>query len=581
MKRGCGSAPFFIALIFARQQTDRKWRNFAAMKKMNPILLILLFVCSTALTAQPRPNGKVTIEIEKGGVEKGRIRRGLRTGTWTSYNAKGELIQVEHFVAGKRHGAFIRTEDSTVITGNYASGLKHGAFITKVNGRIRSEFHYSNDTLHGKYFIDTKEKFISGTFERGLKHGEWIVDSVDYEKKHIRDITHYQHGMRHGESILYVNDVLVSRTTWASNRRNGNYEAFDPASGKRLVHGNFLNGEKHGTWVENYSNGTALKETYDNGKHAGNSTRYEEKTVFTIEDHSYYPDGTKRLSEYYGPKGVLKERWYYNAQENLDSITTYYTDQKIRSTRTTEYVNKDGLTQFYLYTSYHHNGRMASRGYEYLNQKSGTWLYYDSTGTQTELISYNDGLPFGWFKSYHPNGRIKLQAFCYDAITDTITVYSKTGARVPQKDPLYSKTIAEVQNAHPEIQFRDPNKFPPDHRRKGKVTLGEPINDGKWADVPAQFPGGSDSLRLFIEKHLRYPEPERRLSKEGEVHIRFLIEEDGSFSDIQIVKSVDGAPGFTKESLRMLRLMPNWIAARTGDKNVKMYYTLPVKFVLQ
>jgi TonB family protein len=551
------------------------------MKKMNPILLILLFVCSAALMAQPRSNGKVTIEIEKGGVEKGRIRRGLREGTWKSYNAKGELIQVENFLAGKRHGSFTRREDSTVMTGNYASGLKHGAFITKVNDRTRSEIHYSNDTLHGKYFVDEKEKYISGAYERGLKHGQWIVDSIDYEKKHVREITDYHLGMRNGESLLYVNTVLVSRTTWLNNHRNGNYETFDPVTGKRTAHGNYLNGEKHGVWVEHYSNGTALREAYENGRHSGNSTLYEEQTVMAIHEHYYYPDGSKRRSEYYGPGGILAERWYYNEEENLDSVTTYYADRKIKSTRTTEYVNKDGLTQFYLYTSYHRNGKIAARGYEYLNQKSGSWLFYDSTGTQTELISYNDGLPFGWFKAYHPNGKVKLQAFCYDAITDTITVYSKTGARVPQKDPLYSKTIAEVQASHPEIQFRDPNKFPADHRKKGKVTLGDPVNDGKWADVPAQFPGGSDSLRLFVEKHLRYPEPERRLSKEGEVHIRFLIEEDGSFSDIQIVKSVVGAPGFTKESLRVLRLMPKWIPARTGDKNVKMYYTLPVKFVLQ
>lgn len=554
--------------------------------KPYPILIKTLVVAglllgSVSIAVAQKKNGKVTIEIEKGGVEKGRIKNGLREGTWKSYNAAGKPIKEENYLHGKRDGVFTQWTDSSVVTGNYTAGQKNGAFITKYNGHLVSEINYKMDTLHGKYFLDSREKFISASYNHGKKDGLRVVDSVDYERHHVRDSTNYKNGLRDGVSVLYVNNVRVQLLTWSEGKRNGAFREYDPKSGAVITSGAYRNDNRDGYWLK-YKDGRLIsREDFENGIHASNSFYYGTDTSDVTGTESYYPDGMKKVSQQNYPGGKASQRIYFSQQGNIDSIVSYFTDGRIKDAHYTAYVNNEGITQFYTYQSYYMNGKVKQHGYEHKNERDGNWLTYDSTGKLLETEHYVDGKPFGWFIAYYPGGGLKLKAYCYEGITDTILVYAKAGAKLSQKDPMYSKTIAEVQAIHPDIQFRDPNTFPPDHHRKGVVALGPDANEGTWSDEPATFPGGNDSLNSFIQRTISFPEPERRMSKEGEVHIKFLVEKDGSLSDIQIVKEVQGAPGFTKETMRLMRVMPKWTPARTDGKIVRVYYILPVKFSLQ
>lgn len=544
------------------------------------LVVIVFLLFSYSLDAQ-RKNGKVTIEIEKGGVEKGKVKNGLREGTWKSYNSKGELIQEENFLHGKRDGAMKRTEDSVATTGSYTAGQKNGRFTTTVNKRVVSDISYKMDTLHGKYYVSGETKTISGSHYLNRKTGVWIIDSIDYRKKRILDTTNYANGVKHGISVTYEDNILITRSEWAEGQRNGFYEEHDAVTGRMITKGTYKSGERDGLWYT-YRNGFLYSvEDFENGIHASNTIIYGSDTTIIAAIESYCPNGEKKLTQYNDGEGNVQQRRYYNRDGNTDSIIKYWPSGKIRETHYTAYVNNDGVTQFYLFQSYHTNEKIACRGYEHKDARTGKWIMYDSTGKQTESIHYDEGTAFGWYSAYHSNGKLKLQAYCYQGVTDTILVYANTGARLPQSNPAYSKTIDQVQSVHPEIWFRDPNKFPPDHHRKGFVSLGEPVTEGRWSDEPAMFPGGSDSLNIFIKRTIRYPEPERRLSKQGEVHIKFLVEKDGTLSDIQIVKEVQGAPGFTKETMRLMRAMPKWIPAKTGGKIVRVYYTLPVRFSLE
>lgn len=546
-------------------------------------LAIVMFLCLGAnISFAQKKNGKVTIEIEKGGVEKGRIKNGQRDGVWKSYNANGKLIQEESFLNGKRNGPFTRWEDSTVTSGFYVAGSKNGAFITTVNNKVVSEIHYYMDTLHGKYFLSTPEKVITGEYVRGKKTGLRVADSLDYQHKRVKDSTNYVNGLRQGNSVLYIDGRIISRTQWQQGKRNGTYTEFDPANGRVIITGNFTDDKRDGIWKK-YENGKLVRvEDFENGIHAANTITYGTDTSLIKQVDSYYPNGELRTVVRNDDAHHVIGRLYYSEQGNLDSSITYYPSGRVRDSHYTSYTNDDGLTQFYLYMSYHPNGKLESKGYKHRMARTGTWLMYDSLGKLQTSVSYQENVPFGSFKAYHPNGKMKLQAYCYESITDTILVYDKNGTRIPQSNPAYSKTIAEIQLQFPEISFRDPNLFPPDHKRKGVVMLGDSITgEGKWSEVPAMFPGGNDSLNAFIKRTIRFPEPERRLSKEGEVRIKFLVEKDGTLSDIQIVQVVEGAPGFTKETMRLMRAMPKWTPAKTKGKIVRVYYTLPIKFKLQ
>ncbi|HTF06017.1 MAG TPA: hypothetical protein VK826_18435, partial [Bacteroidia bacterium] len=358
------------------------------------LLLAINLSLPAPLSAQSKKNGKVSIPIEKGGVEKGRIKRGQREGVWKSYNAKGELIQEERFVNGKRDGAMMRRDDSTVVTGYYTAGRKNGAFITTVNGHVVREINYKIDTLHGKFFMETEEKDVAGTYDQGRKTGLWVIDSVDYQKKRIRDSTRYANGLRDGLSVLYINRILVSRTNWLAGKRNGAYTAFDEQSGRMITKGAYIDGERDGLWYEYQDGKLRSVEDFENGIHAANSITYGSDTSIIIQIDTYYPDGAKKTLQQNDESGKLLHRWYYNPQDNIDSVISYYPNGKIKSGQYTAYVNEDGFTQFYLYMSYHPNGKLETRGFEYRTSRNGTWLSYDSTGKLTASVHYAENVPF-------------------------------------------------------------------------------------------------------------------------------------------------------------------------------------------
>ncbi|PXV64366.1 protein TonB [Dysgonomonas alginatilytica] len=94
-----------------------------------------------------------------------------------------------------------------------------------------------------------------------------------------------------------------------------------------------------------------------------------------------------------------------------------------------------------------------------------------------------------------------------------------------------------------------------------------------------QFPGGDAELMRFIGSNLKYPTISVENGIEGRVIIRFVIGKDGRVSDVEIVRTLD--PACDKEAMRVVKMMPKWVAGMQNGRNVSVYYTLPVLFKLQ
>jgi TonB family protein len=93
-----------------------------------------------------------------------------------------------------------------------------------------------------------------------------------------------------------------------------------------------------------------------------------------------------------------------------------------------------------------------------------------------------------------------------------------------------------------------------------------------------EFPGGTKSLMKFLNENLAYPEEARKNGIEGKVVSQFMVNEDGSLTDLKIVKGL--GYGCDTEVLRLINLMPPWNPALQHGKTVKVIYTLPVVFKL-
>ena len=95
-------------------------------------------------------------------------------------------------------------------------------------------------------------------------------------------------------------------------------------------------------------------------------------------------------------------------------------------------------------------------------------------------------------------------------------------------------------------------------------------------DVFPKYPGGDDARLWFLRKNVRYPETAMKSSIQGVVIVIFIIETDGSLSNIDVTKSIGG--GCDEEAVRVVKLMPKWEPARRNGKAVRVVVRMPIIF---
>lgn len=104
----------------------------------------------------------------------------------------------------------------------------------------------------------------------------------------------------------------------------------------------------------------------------------------------------------------------------------------------------------------------------------------------------------------------------------------------------------------------------------------EPVT---FAEQPAEFPGGMEALFAYLQKNTQYPPQAKDNNIEGKVQVQFVIEKDGSITDINVVRSKGW--GMDEEAVRVVKSMPPWKPAKQNGKTVRLKFTLPITFTLQ
>lgn len=101
----------------------------------------------------------------------------------------------------------------------------------------------------------------------------------------------------------------------------------------------------------------------------------------------------------------------------------------------------------------------------------------------------------------------------------------------------------------------------------------------KFVDQMPEFPGGEFALYNFISKNIQYPDSALKNEKERTVRVLYIVEKDGSLSNVVVKRPV--GYGFDEEAIRLVKSMPKWKPGKTMRKPVRVYYQIPVKFVLK
>ena len=116
---------------------------------------------------------------------------------------------------------------------------------------------------------------------------------------------------------------------------------------------------------------------------------------------------------------------------------------------------------------------------------------------------------------------------------------------------------------------------------KEKALEVETKTDAPFVTVEQQpeYPGGMDALRQFLSRNLNYPKLAASAGVAGRVYISFVVNTDGSLTDVQVLKGIGF--GCDEEALRVIHKMPHWKPGKQSGRAVRVKYNLPVSFTLE
>jgi protein TonB len=96
--------------------------------------------------------------------------------------------------------------------------------------------------------------------------------------------------------------------------------------------------------------------------------------------------------------------------------------------------------------------------------------------------------------------------------------------------------------------------------------------------INPEFPGGEAAMMKFIQKNIKYPDMEREADIQGRIIVSFIVNEDGSLSNIYVAKGVSS--GIDAEAIRVVKLLPRLKPGKQDGIPVRVQFMLPIDFKL-
>lgn len=143
--------------------------------------------------------------------------------------------------------------------------------------------------------------------------------------------------------------------------------------------------------------------------------------------------------------------------------------------------------------------------------------------------------------------------------------------------------IIDIRENKEDIQTKDFNSE--DDKNKKVVIqapIAAPVEDPEESRIHVvvermpEFPGGEAAMNQFISRNIRYPVIAQENGIQGRVVVQFVVNTDGKIVDVEVVRGVEES--LDKEAVRVVKAMPPWNPGRQGGKNVRVKYTLPIRF---
>ncbi len=303
---------------------------------------------------------------------------------------------------------------------------------------------------------------------------------------------------------------------------------------------------------------------------------------------------------------------------NAQMITTYYNAKGKRvsnkdSADYTRTIEKPDTGKYFILNEYYKNGKTKLTGktsQPLAVVLEGECVSYYPDGAKKQVATYMLGMPSGNVYNYYPNG--KLSTMVYHELQHP------TPTSFVQKSPLYQvcnspagESLTANGNGHFTVYDADNKNIidegnvvsgqkegewkGTDDMGKIKISFTETYKhnkllsghsvdqDGNGHDYDEiqkqpEYDGGFNVFYSFLSRNIAYPAYEKENSIQGRVIAQFVVEQDGTITDIRIMRSP--SPGLANEAKRVLSLSPKWIPGLMRGVPVRVQYAVPINFAL-
>ncbi len=313
-------------------------------------------------------------------------------------------------------------------------------------------------------------------------------------------------------------------------------------SGQLLMAGTYKGGVPNGHFTFYYQNGQVESQ--------GNFINNQPIGLWKY----FYPEGTPR-------------------QEVTFTDTTFFIHYFYDSTNTK--VLENGTGYWYdIYTEYKLPDRVIVRGNFLNGNKDGNWECLLETGEFIYKEKFKGGeFVEGYLTDTHGNKKSNnesefLNKFIPPYKLD-VTERFERESTVTQKDYPFLNFLRKAPADG--CETCPSNRTAPDTTISGNQIF-------LVVEESATPVGGMAKFYEHVSKHLRYPSEARRKGIEGKVFVEFVINRDGSISDVKAIKGIGG--GCDEEAVRVIALAPNWNPGTQKGKPVRQRYVVPIIFKL-
>ncbi|MBU1369049.1 MAG: TonB family protein [Bacteroidetes bacterium] len=190
------------------------------------------------------------------------------------------------------------------------------------------------------------------------------------------------------------------------------------------------------------------------------------------------------------------------------------------------------------------------------------------------------------YKSYDKRTLDLMQRNVED-IPEEIVPITEQKVKPPPPPPPKQVTVLEV--VEDDVEVEDEIEIDVDVDQETEIEVYVPPVREEEQIVEAEiftvvesmpeFPGGPAKMMEYIAKNIKYPAMARESGIQGRVFVNFVVEPDGSVSNVKILRGIGG--GCDEEAIRVVKSMPKWTPGRQRGKAVRVSFNLPVRFTLQ